>query len=486
VNELLELTAADAIRRIESREVSGDEYFDAYAQAAGADQLNAYLWTADPGNGDGGATETGAALRGVPTAIKDIFCTEGIATTAGSRVLEGYRPPYTATAVRRLTEAGARVLGKTNMDEFAMGSSNENSGFGPVLNPWDRGRVPGGSSGGSAAAVAGRLAPWAIGTDTGGSIRQPAALCGIVGLKPTYGAISRYGMIAFASSLDQCGPLTRDVTDAALLLRAMEGRDPCDSTSVGIGSGVELPAREDLRGVRFGVPAGFVSEGVEAGVGAVFERTVGTIERLGGETVEISLPHAQHGISAYYVIAPAEASANLARYDGVRFGLRVEGDDLTTMYERTRSQGFGPEVKRRIMLGTYALSSGYYEAYYGRAQRVRTKIAEDFAGAFERCDFVVTPTSPTVAFGLGERTANPLAMYLSDFFTVPMSLAGLPAISIPAGLARPDGSPGDGPELPVGFQIAGPAFSESGLLDVAYALERALDFDGRPPEAEAG
>jgi aspartyl-tRNA(Asn)/glutamyl-tRNA(Gln) amidotransferase subunit A len=477
MSELLEHTASEAIGRRRAGELSAAEYFDAYAQAAAGDDLNAYLWRVEPGLGDADAD---GELAGLPIAVKDIFCTEGIETTAGSQILAGYRPPYTATAVRRLTEAGARLLGKTNMDEFAMGSSNENSGYGPALNPWDRERVPGGSSGGSAAAVAGRLAPWAIGTDTGGSIRQPAALCGIVGMKPTYGAISRYGMIAFASSLDQCGPLTRDVTDAALLLRVMEGRDPCDSTSVGIGDGVELPSREDLEGLRFGVPRELSAEaeGIEAGVREVFESTLGVITELGGEVTETELPHAAHGISAYYVIAPAEASANLARYDGVRFGLREGDGDLVGIYERTRSAGFGPEVKRRIMLGTYALSAGYYEAYYGRAQRVRTKIAEDFARAFERFDFLVTPTSPSVAFRLGERVDDPLAMYLSDYCTVPMPLAGIPAISIPAGLAEPDGG---GPELPVGFQIAGPAFSENGILEAAHALERAIGFDAVPP-----
>jgi aspartyl-tRNA(Asn)/glutamyl-tRNA(Gln) amidotransferase subunit A len=414
----------------------------------------------------------------VPIAVKDIFCTEGAPTTAGSRILDGYRPPYTATAVRNLRAAGAPVLGKTNMDEFAMGSSNENSAYGPVLNPWDRGRVPGGSSGGSAAVVAAGLAPWAIGTDTGGSIRQPASLCGIVGMKPTYGAVSRYGMIAFASSLDQCGPLTRDVTDAALLLGALQGRDHCDSTSVGIEQGVKTPDREDLEGLRFAVPTGLAMDGVEAGVKSNFEATLKTIEELGGEVGEAPLPHADHGISAYYVIAPAEASANLARYDGVRYGLREPSDELLEMYESTRSAGFGAEVKRRIMLGTYALSSGYYEAYYGKALKVRTKIAEDFATAFEDFDFVVTPTSPSVAFELGAKTDDPLAMYLNDYFTVPMPLAGIPAISIPSGLAEPDGG---GPRLPVGFQIAGPAFSENAILDAAFALERAIGFDTRPP-----
>jgi aspartyl-tRNA(Asn)/glutamyl-tRNA(Gln) amidotransferase subunit A len=380
--------------------------------------------------------------------------------------------------VRRLSDAGARVLGKTNMDEFAMGSSNENSAYGPVLNPWDRGRVPGGSSGGSAAAVAGGLAPWAIGTDTGGSIRQPASLCGIVGLKPTYGAISRYGMIAFASSLDQCGPLTRDVTDAALMLAMLEGRDPCDSTSVGIEGGVEAPSREDLKGLRFAVPSELARDAIDPGVREVFEATLATIERLGGDVAEVSLPSAEHGISAYYVIAPAEASSNLARYDGVRYGMRADtGGDLLEMYETTRAEGFGAEVKRRIMLGTYALSSGYYEAYYGQAQKVRTRIAEDFSAAFAEFDFVVTPTSPSVAFGLGEKTDDPLAMYLNDFFTVPMSLAGIPAISIPAGLGEPAGG---GPKLPVGFQIAAPAFGEQKLLEAAYALEQAIGFDAGP------
>jgi aspartyl-tRNA(Asn)/glutamyl-tRNA(Gln) amidotransferase subunit A len=483
VSELLELTVGAALERIRAGELSGDEYFDAWAEAAAGDEIGAYLWRADPGQrpAPGAGANGSGELGGAPIAIKDIFCTEGIATTAGSRILEGYVPPYTATAVRRLTGAGARVLGKTNMDEFAMGSSNENSGYREVLNPWDRGRVPGGSSGGSAAAVAGGLAPWAIGTDTGGSIRQPAALCGIVGLKPTYGAVSRYGMIAFASSLDQCGPLTRDVTDAALLLRTLEGGDPCDSTSVGIEGGVEPPSREDLRGLRFGIPRELASEGIEPGVRSVFERAVEIVTELGGEVTETDLPHAAHGISAYYVIAPAEASANLARYDGVRFGPRAEADDLTTMYERTRAEGFGAEVKRRIMLGTYALSSGYYEAYYGRAQRVRTKIAEDFKAAFARFDFLITPTSPTVAFELGERTDDPLAMYLSDYCTVPMPLAGIPAISIPAGLAEPEGG---GSRLPVGFQIAGPAFSESALVDAAYALEQAIGFRGRPDDAD--
>jgi aspartyl-tRNA(Asn)/glutamyl-tRNA(Gln) amidotransferase subunit A len=475
MSELLELTVTEATAKIASGEISCEEYFDAWRGAAAGDELNGYLWRAE----ENGAEAEGA-LAGIPVAVKDLFCTEGVETTAGSRILEGHRPLYTATAVRRLGEAGAGVLGKTNMDEFAMGSSNENSAYGPVRNPWDRERVPGGSSGGSAAVVAAGLAPCAIGTDTGGSIRQPASLCGIVGLKPTYGAISRYGMIAFASSLDQCGPLTRDVTDAALLLDAMQGRDPCDSTSVGIEGGVRAPDRGDLSGLRFAVPTELAHDAIEPGVRGVFEATLKQIEELGGEIAEAPLPHAEHGISAYYVIAPAEASSNLARYDGVRYGMRAEGEgDVVEMYESTRAAGFGDEVKRRIMLGTYALSSGYYEAYYGRAQKVRTKIAEDFAAAFEGFDFVVTPTSPSVAFGLGEKTADPLAMYMNDFFTVPMSLAGIPAISIPAGLAEPEGG---GPRLPVGFQIAAPAFAEQRLLDAAHALEQAIGFDARPGE----
>jgi aspartyl-tRNA(Asn)/glutamyl-tRNA(Gln) amidotransferase subunit A len=465
MSELLELTAAQAAERIRGGDLSGRELFDFYRERAAADQLGSYLWVAEDAPPEMPAD---APLGGVPLGVKDLFCVEGVPSMAASRILEGYRPPYTATAVERLTGAGAPVLGKTNMDEFAMGSSNENSGFGPVRNPWDTERVPGGSSGGSAAAVAAGNAPWAIGTDTGGSIRQPAALCGIVGLKPTYGAVSRYGMIAFASSLDQCGPLTRNVTDSALLFRHMVGRDPCDSTSLDYPHEVALPSAERLDGLRFGI-WGLEEEGVEPGVVEGCRQAIAKIEELGGSVEEIDLPHAGYGLSAYYVLAPAEASANLARYDGVRYGRRSGNGDLLSLYEQTRHDGFGAEVKRRIMLGTYALSSGYYEAYYGRAQRVRTKIADDFRDAFGRVDIVVTPTSPTVAFKLGERTANPLAMYLSDYFTVPMSLAGIPALSIPAGLS-------DG--LPVGLQLAGPAFSENRILDAAYALENALNFDG--------
>ena len=468
MSEIIDLTAAAAGAAVRSGELGASELFEFYRQRAQDDQLNAFTWVADAAPGEAAID---GLLSGVPLAVKDLFCTKGIVSQSGSRILEGFRPPYSATVVEQLESAGAPLFAKTNQDEFAMGSSNENSAFGPVFNPWDITRVPGGSSGGSAAAVAAGLAPWALGTDTGGSIRQPASFCGIVGLKPTYGAVSRYGMIAFASSLDQAGVLTRDVTDAALLLSEMVGRDPRDSTSLEYPGSLVLPTGRDLSGIRLGVPEELTEgvEGIEPGVRAVFDDALRTAESMGATVETCRLPHAPHALSAYYLIAPAEASANLSRYDGVRFGLRVEGDgDLKEMYERTRSAGFGPEVKRRIMLGTYALSSGYYDAYYGRAQRVRTKIAEDFNTAFESFDFIVTPTSPSVAFKLGARTADPLAMYLSDYFTVPMSLAGIPAISIPAGLSE---------GLPVGLQIAGPAFSEQRILEAAYALEGAFAFD---------
>jgi aspartyl-tRNA(Asn)/glutamyl-tRNA(Gln) amidotransferase subunit A len=502
VNAILDLSAAQAAREIEAGRLSAAELFEAYRARAAADELNCFTWVADAApdglasgpagagsasGGDGAATcaegTTPVPLRGVPLAVKDLFCTAGVPSQSGSRILEGYRPPYTATAVARLAAAGAPLLAKTNQDEFAMGSSNENSAYGPVLNPWDRARVPGGSSGGSAAAVAAGLAPWALGTDTGGSIRQPAALCGIVGLKPTYGAVSRYGMIAFASSLDQAGPLTRDVTDAALLLSHMVGRDPCDATSLVFPEPIAAPSAERLDGLRLGVPEELSGEGVDAGVLEAFDATLDTARALGAEIETVRLPHAPHALSAYYVLAPAECSSNLARFDGVRYGRRAAGaTDLLDMYTRTRHDGFGPEVRRRIMLGTYALSAGYYDAYYGRAQRVRTKIVQDFDAAFAAVDFIVTPTSPTVAFGLGEKTGDPWSMYINDFCTVPMSLAGIPAISIPCGLSGTGVGPG-GAGLPVGFQIAGPVFSENRLLDAAFALEQALGFDGSAARA---
>jgi aspartyl-tRNA(Asn)/glutamyl-tRNA(Gln) amidotransferase subunit A len=462
------LTAAGAVAAIRRGELNAAELFEAYRAAAADDELNAYLWVAEDAPAP---AREGAPLAGVPLAVKDLFCTEGVPSQAGSKILEGYRPPYSASVVAELAAAGAPLLGKTNQDEFAMGSSNENSAFGPVLNPWDRTRVPGGSSGGSAAAVAAGSAPWALGTDTGGSIRQPAALCGIVGLKPTYGTVSRYGMIAFASSLDQAGPLTRNVTDAALLLEHMVGQDERDSTSIGFPGQIALPTADSLRGIRLGVPqelSGGGDVGIEPGVLDAFNATLRLAGSLGATVETCQLPHAPHALSAYYVLAPAEASSNLARYDGVRYGRRVENGGLVGMYTKTRSRGFGREVKRRIMLGTYSLSSGYYDAYYGRAQRVRTKIADDFRTAFDAFDFVVTPTSPSVAFELGAKTSDPLSMYFNDYCTVPMSLAGIPAISIPNGLSA---------GLPTGFQLCGPAFSENRMLEAAYALEQAIGFD---------
>ena len=461
--------ARNAAAAIASRHLDARELFEAYRARSAADDLNAYVWVAEEAPADLPGPDT--PLAGLPLAVKDLFCTEGVPSQAGSRILEGYRPPYSATVVRRLHAAGASLLGKTNQDEFAMGSSNENSAYGPVRNPWDRERVPGGSSGGSAAAVAAGLAPWALGTDTGGSIRQPAALCGIVGLKPTYGTVSRYGMIAFASSLDQAGPFARDVADAALLYRHMTGeRDPRDATSVGHPEEIALPTGERLDGLRLGVPEDLTGDGVEPGVMEAFEAALDTARALGATVERVSLPHADFGLSAYYVLAPAECSSNLARFDGVRYGRRApDAADLVSMYTETRHDGFGAEVKRRVMLGTYALSSGYYDAYYGRAQRVRTKISDDFRGAFSSVDLVVTPTSPGVAFPLGDKTGDPLAMYLNDYFTVPMSLAGIPAVSLPCGLS-------DG--LPVGLQLAGPAFSENRILEAAHALEQALAFDG--------
>jgi aspartyl-tRNA(Asn)/glutamyl-tRNA(Gln) amidotransferase subunit A len=469
--DVVQLSAGAAAAAVQAGTLSAQEMFEVYRTRAAADRdaagegLNCFTWVVEERSAAEGAAQP---LGGVPLAVKDLFCVQDVPSQAASRILEGYRPPYTATSVARLLEAGAPLLGKTNQDEFAMGSSSENSAFGPVLNPWDRERVPGGSSGGSAAAVAAGLAPWALGTDTGGSIRQPAAMCGIVGMKPTYGTVSRYGMIAFASSLDQAGPLTRNVSDAALLLRHMAGHDPCDATSLHSAS-VSAPRAERLDGVRLGVPEELAGEGIEAGVLDTFHAALALAEELGAELAPARLPHAPHALAAYYVLAPAECSSNLARYDGVRYGLRAEGaDDLLAMYTRTRRDGFGAEVKRRIMLGTYALSAGYYDAYYGRAQRVRTKVAEDFSSAFQSVDFIVSPTSPTVAFKLGERTSDPLSMYLSDYCTVPMSLAGIPAISIPCGLSG---------GLPVGLQIAGPALSDGALLDAAYALEQAISFD---------
>ncbi len=474
---LHELTAHESVRALHAGEVSSSELVEASLARVADDRWGSFLAT-DPEGARARAAEIDALperppLAGIPIAIKDALSTRDIPTTAASRILEGFRPLYTATCVARLERAGAVVIGKTNMDEFAMGSSTENSAYQVTRNPWNEDRVPGGSSGGSAAAVAAFQAPWALGSDTGGSIRQPAALCGIVGLKPTYGAVSRYGLIAFASSLDQVGPLSRTVRDSALLLSHLVGHDEMDSTSLEWPEPIVMPTATDLRGVRVGVVDELMGEGVALGVRSAVDAAVGRIEELGGTAQRISLPTSEHGVATYYLIAPAECSANLARFDGIRYGPRVEGaDGILEHYENTRGRLFGPEVKRRIMLGTFALASGYYDAYYLRALKVRTLIREDFARAFESVDFVVSPTSPTVAFPLGERVDDPLAMYLSDVCTIPVSLAGIPAISIPCGLS-------DG--LPVGLQIAGPAFCENRLLEVAHALEGALAFDTSPP-----
>jgi aspartyl-tRNA(Asn)/glutamyl-tRNA(Gln) amidotransferase subunit A len=417
-------------------------------------------------------------LCGIPVALKDVLCLEGVETTASSRILRGFLPPYTGTAVQRLLDQGAVVVGKTNCDEFAMGSSNENSAFGAVGNPWDVERVPGGSSGGSAASVAAGVVPCALGSDTGGSIRQPASLCGVVGFKPTYGRVSRYGLIAFASSLDQIGPFTHTVEDTATVFRAIAGHDPLDSTSS--PTAVEDPVenlRAGVAGVRLGVPREYFEEGLEPGVRAAVEQAIEVLRAQGASLEEVSLPSTDAGLSTYYIIAPAECSSNLARFDGVRFGLREEDASLLQTYLRTRGAGFGNEVKRRVMLGTYALSSGYYDAYYRKAQKVRTVIAEEFDRVFERVDALVCPTSPTVAFTQGARE-DPVAMYLCDVLTIPVNLAGLPGVSVPCGLAG---------GLPVGLQVIGPRFQDARVLRVAHAYEQAAGFARRrsPMVAEA-
>jgi aspartyl-tRNA(Asn)/glutamyl-tRNA(Gln) amidotransferase subunit A len=417
-------------------------------------------------------------LDGVPVALKDLFSTEGLATTAGSKILEGFIPPFDATAVRLLKEAGLPILGKLNMDEFAMGSSTENSAYFPSRNPWDLTRSPGGSSGGSAAAVAARMAFGALGTDTGGSIRQPAALTGTVGLKPTYGRVSRYGVVAFASSLDQVGPITRTVADAAALLQVLAVHDARDSTS-STAMAPDYLARLDggVSGMRLGVPREYFElEGLDAEVRAAVEEATRAYQKLGATLVPISLPHTKYALATYYLIAPAEASSNLARYDGVRYGLRVPARGLREMYAQTRGRGFGPEAKRRIMLGTYALSAGYYDAYYLKAQKVRTLIRQDFTTAWEKVDAILSPTAPTTAFKLGEKLENPLAMYANDVFTLPCNLAGLPGLSLPCGFSRAG--------MPIGLQVLGKPFDEATVLRVGQAFERAHDFVRAPPLGE--
>ena len=413
-------------------------------------------------------------LDGVPIALKDVLCTRGIATTCGSRILEAYVPPYDATVYERLRAAGSVLLGKLNMDEFAMGSSTENSAFFTTRNPWDLGRVPGGSSGGSAAAVSADMAAATFGTDTGGSIRQPAAFCGNVGLKPTYGRVSRYGLIAFASSLDQVGPFTKTVADAALALRVIAGADPMDSTAAPVAvPDYRAALGGDVAGLRIGIPREYFIDGMDPEVERAVRAAVDVLRGLGAKTEEVSLPHTEYGLAAYYLIGPAEASSNLARYDGVKYGLRVPGArDLVEMESRTRAAGFGKEVKRRIMLGTYALSAGYYDAYYGQALRVRTLVARDFHRAFQTVDAIVAPTTPGVAFKVGEKE-DPLQMYLNDVFTIPVSLAGLPGVSIPGGFTLAG--------LPIGLQVIGKAYDESTVLRVAHAYERATDWHTRKP-----
>ena len=412
------------------------------------------------------AGEALGPLAGVPIALKDNLCVRGIPATCASKILEGWIAPYDATVVTRLREAGAVVLGKTNMDEFAMGSSNETSACKLVHNPWDLSRAPGGSSGGSAASVAAGMATMSLGSDTGGSVRQPAAFCGLVALKPTYGRVSRYGLIAFASSLDQIGPFTRDVRDCAIVSEVISGRDPRDATSVDVPVGSYTgELGRDVRGLRVGVVRSTLTDGCEPGVVAAVERAIETLRSLGCEIVDVALPTAEHAVSAYYIVAPAECSSNLARFDGMRFGPRVESPDLLETYGKTRAL-FGKEVRRRIMLGTYVLSAGYYDAFYAKAQKARTLIARDYAAAFERCDVVLTPTAPSVAFGLGAKTKNPLEMYLADIFTLPPSLAGLPAINVPCGLSE---------GLPVGLQLTAKAFHEGTLFRVSSAFEAATD-----------
>jgi len=487
--DLASLTIAEAASRLRRRECSSVELTRAVLARADAvePRVHSYLARcadtalaeaaeADRRLANGGES---SPLTGIPIALKDVIATRGVPTTAGSRILENFVPPYDATVTARLRAAGAVIVAKANCDEFAMGSSTENSAFGVTCNPWDLGRVPGGSSGGSATAVAAAECLGALGTDTGGSVRLPAAFCGVVGMKPTYGRVSRYGVVAYASSLDQVGPLTHDVRDCALLLAAIAGHDPRDSTSV--GTPVPDYASEldgNVRGLRIGLPREFFVAGMQPEVESAVRAAVKTLEGLGAVVTEVSLPHTRYGIAAYYLIATAEASSNLARYDGVKYGRRSQANGgLLEMYRRTRAEGFGREVKRRIMLGTYALSAGYYDAYYLKAQKVRTLIRRDFAAAFERCDVLVTPVAATTAFPIGARTADPLQMYLTDVCTIPVNLAGLPGLSLPCGF--------DGAGLPIGLQMIGPPFAEAAVLRAAHAYEQATEWHRRRPEIAA-
>ncbi|WP_299626793.1 Asp-tRNA(Asn)/Glu-tRNA(Gln) amidotransferase subunit GatA [Pelagibius sp.] len=483
---LADLTIAGARGLLGKGEVSAKELTEAHITAVEAARpLNAFitetpekaLEMAEASDKRRAAGEAGL-LEGLPIGMKDLFCTEGVLTTAGSHILDGFHPTYESTVSRNLWDAGAVLLGKTNLDEFAMGSSNMTSHYGGVENPWrksgdNRPLVPGGSSGGSASAVAARCALGATGTDTGGSIRQPAAFCGIVGMKPTYGRCSRWGIVAFASSLDQAGPMTRTVRDSAIMLRAMASYDPKDSTSVDRPvPDYEAAITGDIRGMKIGIPKEYRIDAMPEEIDALWQQGIQWLEAAGAETVEISLPHTHYALPTYYIVAPAEASSNLARYDGVRYGLREPGESLDEMYEATRGKGFGAEVKRRVLIGTYVLSAGYYDAYYNKARKVRSLIARDFAKAYETVDAILAPTAPSPAFGMGDKMDDPIAMYLNDVFTVPASLAGLPGISVPAGLSQ------DG--LPLGLQILGRAFDEETVYRVAGVLEEAAAFEAKP------
>ena len=486
MSSLTSLTLTDAVEGLRTRRFSSEELTRAHIDAVErARSLNAFVVETPEKALEGArasdarlARGEGGPLEGAPLGIKDLFCTEGVETTAGSRILKGFKPPYESTVTAQLWRDGAVMLGKLNMDEFAMGSSNETSAWGPVANPWkaqgsNATFTPGGSSGGSAAAVAADLCLGATASDTGGSIRQPAAFTGTVGIKPTYGRCSRWGMVAFASSLDQAGPITRSVADAALMLRSMSGHDPKDSTSVD----VDVPdftafVGKNVRGLRIGVPREYRVDGMPAEIERLWEQGIAWLRDAGCEIVEVSLPHTKHALPAYYIVAPAEASSNLARYDGMRFGFRAEGGSLTQVYENTRAQGFGDEVKRRILIGTYVLSAGFYDAYYMRALKVRRRIADDFDRAWETCDALLTPSTPTAAFALGDQRVDPVTMYLNDVFTVPANLAGLPGISVPAGL--------DSNGLPLGLQLVGRALDESTLFSLAGALEQAAAFRAKP------
>ncbi len=469
---LYKLTAHELNKKLKDKEVSAEEIADSVFKRIDEvePKVDAYVTAMSKDSAFGESSDS--VFNGIPVAIKDNMCTDGIKTTCSSKILEDFIPVYDATVTSKLKKAGIVLTGKANLDEFAMGSSTENSAFKVTKNPWDLDRVPGGSSGGSAAAVAAGECIAALGSDTGGSIRQPASLCGVVGLKPTYGLVSRYGLVAFASSLDQIGPITKDVRDCASLLQIIAGHDKFDSTSLDAPIPDYTKAlSKDIKGLKVGVVKELMVEGVKDGVAKAVSAAVKKLEELGAKAGEVSLPHIEYALSAYYIIAPSEASSNLARFDGVRYGYRAEADNLMEMYKKTRAQGFGDEVKRRIMLGTYALSAGYYEAYYGQAQKVRTLITEDFKRAYENFDVLVSPTSPTTAFKIGEKTDDPLQMYLSDIATIPANLAGIPAISVPCGLSE---------KMPVGFQIMGKHLDEATVLKTAYALEQALQFKDEP------